>query len=61
MSDLGAIYRSVMHNEYYFTVEFPADWADEPILAGTKVTFYYPTEQAAKLALDGFRSRGVKW
>lgn len=39
-------------------VTFPADWTDEPALAGTTQVFWYPAEDAARLALDGFRLRG---
>jgi hypothetical protein len=56
---MAAIYRSVTRNEFYFTVEFPADWADEPNLAGTRQTFYYRTERMAIEAREGFRARGA--
>jgi hypothetical protein len=39
-------------------VSFPADWADEPSLAGTTQEFWYPTVDAATLAARGFQMRG---
>jgi hypothetical protein len=40
-------------------VSFPADWPDEPSLAGQTLTLYFPTEEAALLTAAGFRMRGA--
>ena len=39
-------------------VTFPADWPEEPSLAGTTQPFWYPTAEAADFAARGFRIRG---
>lgn len=44
---------------YRITVTFPADWPDEPALAGTTQHFYYDTEADATLTLRGFQLRGA--
>jgi hypothetical protein len=46
-------------NAWTVLVTFPDDWPDEPTLAGSQVTFSYPSEDAALLARQGFRLRGA--
>lgn len=45
-------------NRYHLTVTFPADWTDEPALAGTTQEMHYPTLAAMDDAARGFVMRG---
>ena len=47
-------------NNWIVIVSFPANWTDEPALAGTTQKFYYRTEEAADLAAEGFKLRGAR-